>query len=69
MTSTPTHVSPPTDPLKLTKLFTFGPANNDHWVGLRAGLGTLLPLVGLVAMGRFDLTPFAVFGAFVGIYS
>ena len=57
------------DPLKLRHLFTFGPAHEDHWVGLRAGLGTFLPLVILVAVGRYDLTPFAVFGAFVGIYS
>lgn len=60
---------PLTGSFNLSQVFRFKPADNDHWVGLRAGLGTLLPLVVLVSLGRFDLTPFAVFGSFVGIYS
>lgn len=43
--------------------------NGDHYVGLRAALGVLLPLLVLIALGRLDLAPYAVFGAFVGVYS
>lgn len=69
MTSTPALSPAPGDRFRLKNLFTLAPSNGDHWVGLRAGLGVLLPLLLLIALGRLDLAPYVVFGAFVGIYS
>lgn len=59
----------PADPLNLRHLFTLGPASNDHFVALRTGVGVLLPLLVLIALDRLDLAPFAIFGAFTGVYS
>lgn len=57
------------DRFQLRHLFTLAPLNGDHYVGLRAGLGILVPLLMLIVLQRIDLAPYAVFGAFVGIYS
>jgi hypothetical protein len=54
---------------RLSRLFTLGPFGNDHFVGYRVGAGVLLPLLTLILLGRLDLTVYAVFGSFVGIYS
>jgi len=59
----------PSDRFRLRQLFTLGPGSEDHYVGLRAGLGVLLPLLALIALQRIDLAPYAVFGAFTGVYS
>lgn len=80
MTSAPPPTAPqdptPTDAqadvregLALRRLFTLGPANGDAYVGVRVGLGALLPLLLLIVLGRLDLAPYAVFGAFAGVYS
>ena len=50
-------------------LFALAPRREDHWVALRTGLGIALPLLVLLALHRVDLAPYAVFGAFTGIYS
>lgn len=49
-------------------LVTLGPARNDHWIGLRTGIGIFAPLITLFAIDRMDLVVFAVFGAFTGVY-
>lgn len=49
-------------------LMTLGPARNDHWIGLRTGIGVFAPLITLFAIDRLDLVVFAVFGAFTGVY-
>lgn len=49
-------------------LVTLGPARNDHWIGLRTGIGVFAPLIILFAIDRLDLVVFAVFGAFTGVY-
>lgn len=38
-------------------------------MGLRTAIGVLLPLLTLIAVQRIELAPYAVFGAFVGVYS
>ncbi|EMY33177.1 hypothetical protein D477_016295 [Arthrobacter crystallopoietes BAB-32] len=50
------------------EFFRVGPARQDHIVGLRCAASVGLPLLVLLAMGRFDLMVFAAFGAFTGIY-
>ena len=50
------------------EFFRVGPARQDHVVGLRCAASVGLPLLTLLAMGRFDLMVFAAFGAFTGIY-
>ncbi|MGO3152330.1 MAG: FUSC family protein [Galactobacter sp.] len=54
---------------RLSQLFKLGPFGNDHFVGLRVAVGVLLPLLVLIRLDRIDLTVYAVFGSFVGIYS
>nr|WP_231712988.1 FUSC family protein [Arthrobacter sp. zg-Y820] len=49
-------------------MFRIAPANNDHQVAVRCGLGVGLPLLLLLGLGRIDLAIFATFGAFTGIY-
>ncbi|WP_022882377.1 FUSC family protein [Gryllotalpicola ginsengisoli] len=44
------------------------PHDRDHWAALRVGLATAGPLVVLWAIGREDLTMYAVFGAFTSVY-
>jgi hypothetical protein len=60
---------PSEDRFTLRNLFTLAPLNGDHFVGLRAGLGVLLPLLFLIWIDRIDLAPYVVFGSFVGVYS
>jgi uncharacterized membrane protein YccC len=50
------------------EFFRVGPARQDHIVATRCGISVGLPLLALLAMGRFDLMIFAAFGAFTGIY-
>ncbi|MGO1319590.1 MAG: FUSC family protein [Galactobacter sp.] len=75
MDSAPTHAAAtegvPDDGTRyrLSQLFRLGPFGNDHFVGLRVGVGVLLPLLILIGLDRIDLTVYAVFGSFVGIYS
>lgn len=69
MTHTPTLKAAPGDRFRLKQLFTLAPANGDHHVGLRTAVGVMLPLLSLLWLGRLDLAPYAVFGAFVGVYS
>lgn len=52
----------------LQDMFRIAPANNDHQVAIRCGLGVGLPLLLLLGLGRIDLAIFASFGAFTGIY-
>ncbi|MGY5318096.1 hypothetical protein ACXA45_02530 [Neomicrococcus lactis] len=56
------------DPLNLKKIFTMGPSNEDHFIGLRCAAGVFLPLFFLLILDRLDLAIFAVFGAFVNVY-
>ncbi|WP_309080776.1 FUSC family protein [Zhihengliuella sp.] len=56
------------DPLHWRQLFRLGPAREDHWLGLRCGLGIFLPLFVLLQLDRLDLSLFVVFAAFTGIY-
>ncbi|MGL3807593.1 FUSC family protein [Paeniglutamicibacter sp. R2-26] len=53
---------------KFGGLLTLGPARDDHWIALRTGMGVFVPLLALLALGRLDLVPFVVFGAFTGVY-
>ena len=52
----------------LRDMFRMAPANKDHQVAVRCGLGVGIPLLLLLAFGRIDLAIFATFGAFTGIY-
>lgn len=52
----------------LKSLVTLGPARQDHWIGLRTGIGVFAPLILLLAIDRLDLMVFVVFGAFTGVY-
>lgn len=54
---------------RIRQLFTLGPYNNDHRVAIRVALTVFLPLALLIVLGRLDLSPFAVFGAFGAVYS
>lgn len=56
------------DPLNLKNIFTMGPSNEDHFIGLRCAAGVFLPLFFLLILDRLDLAIFAVFGAFVNVY-
>jgi len=69
MSSIPALAPVPGDRFRLRSLFTLAPLSDDHWVGLRAGLGVMLPLLLLVALRRLDLAPYVVFGAFASLYS
>lgn len=48
--------------------FALSPATNDHLAALRVGVSVAVPLIVLLAMGRPDLSIYAVFGAFTGMY-
>jgi hypothetical protein len=50
------------------EFFRVGPARRDHVVATRCAVSVGLPLLILLAAGRFDLMVFAAFGAFTGIY-
>jgi hypothetical protein len=50
------------------EFFRVGPARNDHHPAIRCAIGVAVPLLTLLAMGRYDLMIFASFGAFTGIY-
>lgn len=52
----------------LKSLITLGPAQQDHWIGLRTAVGIFAPLLVLLAFDRLDLMVFVVFGAFTGVY-
>ena len=58
----------PGDPLHLRQLFRIGPNRDDHWIGLRCGVGVLLPLATLLLLGRIDVAVFVIFGAFTNIF-
>lgn len=49
-------------------LITLGPAQKDHWIGLRTAVGIFAPLIVLLLVNRLDLMVFVVFGAFTGVY-
>lgn len=48
--------------------FRIAPSNNDHHPAIRCAIGVGLPLLTLLAIGRTDLSIFAVLGAFTGAY-
>ncbi|WP_229780533.1 FUSC family protein [Arthrobacter sp. BL-252-APC-1A] len=52
----------------LREMFHIAPANNDHRVAIRCGIGIGVPLLTLLLLGRIDLAIFVAFGAFTGIY-
>lgn len=56
------------DPLALRSLFRLGPAPADHGIAIRCALGVFLPMLTLLALGRLDVSVFAVFAAFTNIY-
>ncbi|MET3811969.1 FUSC family protein [Arthrobacter sp. UYEF3] len=45
-----------------------GPARGHHLPALRVGLSISVPLLGLLALGRPDLSIYAVFGGFTAMY-
>ncbi|MFF2028971.1 FUSC family protein [Arthrobacter sp. NPDC058192] len=45
-----------------------GPAQGDHLPALRVGLSVSIPLLVLLALGRPDLSIYAVFGGFTAMY-
>lgn len=45
-----------------------GPAQGDHLPALRVGLSVSVPLLVLLALGRPDLSIYAVFGGFTAMY-
>ncbi|TFD89037.1 FUSC family protein [Cryobacterium serini] len=49
-------------------LISVGPAVNDHWPALRVGLGVTVPVLVLLISGHPELSIYAVFGAFTGMY-
>ncbi|WP_026534846.1 FUSC family protein [Arthrobacter sp. H14] len=53
----------------LRNFFTMAPSQRDHYPAARIALGVALPLLVVLAMGRIDLTIYAAFGAFAGIYA
>ncbi|MGN6440503.1 MAG: FUSC family protein [Arthrobacter sp.] len=44
------------------------PATNDHLAAVRVGVSVAVPLAALLIAGRPDLSIYAVFGAFTGMY-
>lgn len=48
--------------------FRVGPYRDDHFPALRAAIGIAIPLLLLLILNRTDLSLFAVFGAFSGVY-
>lgn len=51
----------------LPGMFTIGPPDRGHEVGLRVGVTILVPLLLLLALDRMDLAIYATFAAFTGI--
>lgn len=49
--------------------FTMAPPQRDHYPAARIALGIAVPLLVVLLLGRIDLTIFAAFGAFTGIYA
>lgn len=49
--------------------FTMAPPQRDHYPAARIAFGVAVPLLVVLAMGRIDLTIYAAFGAFAGIYA
>ncbi|MBF4992644.1 FUSC family protein [Arthrobacter gandavensis] len=49
-------------------MFALAPAQNDHRVAIRCGIGIGVPLAVVLAIGRIDLAIFVAFGAFTSIY-
>ena len=49
-------------------LVSVGPAFDDHWPALRVGLGVTVPVLVLLISGHPELSIYAVFGAFTGMY-
>ncbi|NQX26625.1 FUSC family protein [Microbacteriaceae bacterium VKM Ac-2854] len=49
-------------------LVALGPAENDRTAALRVGLGVAVPTLLLLVLGHPQLTVYAVFGAFTGMY-
>lgn len=49
--------------------FTMAPSQRDHYPAARIALGIAVPLLVVLLLGRIDLTIFAAFGAFTGIYA
>ncbi|MHA0033465.1 hypothetical protein ACXXDK_00280 [Deinococcus sp. PESE-38] len=45
------------------------PERRDRWPAQRIAVGVGAPLLLLLALGRADLTVYAAFGAFTGIYA
>lgn len=54
--------------VQLRGLLELGPADQDHWAALRVGVSVAIPVLILLAIGREDLSIYAVFGAFTGMY-
>ncbi|TFB69888.1 FUSC family protein [Cryobacterium sp. Hz9] len=54
--------------LYVRALVSVPPAVNDHWPALRVGLGVTVPVLVLLIFGHPELTIYAVFGAFTGMY-
>ena len=52
----------------LRDFFRIAPSNNDHHPAVRCAIGVGVPLLTLLAIGRTDLSIFAVIGAFTGVY-
>jgi hypothetical protein len=52
----------------LREMLALAPAQNDHRVAIRCGVGIGVPLAVLLAIGRIDLAIFVAFGAFTSIY-
>lgn len=50
------------------EFFRVGPARNDHYVATRVAISGGVPLLALLAMGRYDLMVFAAFGCITGIF-
>lgn len=48
--------------------FRMGPYRKDHFPALRGAVGIAVPLLILLVIGRPDLSLFAIFGAFSGVY-
>jgi hypothetical protein len=48
--------------------FRLAPSQNDHHPAIRCAIGVGVPLLVLLAIGRADLSIFAVLGAFTGVY-
>jgi len=50
------------------EFFRITPSNADHRPAIRIAIGVAVPLLTLLAIGRVDLSIFAVLGAFTGVF-